>query len=244
MAISFRALRRQVRSIWAPPPLSEFADYDDYWEARGDAVGLDSMRWRIAADLIPDGATVLDVGSGSCEFATYLTSQKPGGSVTTADVAERAVQLARQAGFTSFQLDLCTGTIEENYDYITCLEVLEHIPESERALAALGAASRHLIVSVPNVGYVFCRLRLLLGRFPLTNCVHHIKEHVRFWTLRDFRYWASVQGYQVVGVHGHAGVPFLYKRAPGWFASGIVYELVPIRSDADVPTGPRLRAPS
>ena len=54
-------LRGRLTKMGRPAPMRDFADYDDYWTRR-ITVGDTMPRWKIAAELIEDGATVLDVG--------------------------------------------------------------------------------------------------------------------------------------------------------------------------------------
>jgi hypothetical protein len=65
----------------------------------------------------------------------------------------------------------------------------------------------------------------LFGRFPTTNCVYHIKEHVRHWTLTDFREWTARLGLQVTHVEAQYGAPLLRRWWPGMFAKGLVYRV-------------------
>src|SRR5687767_8929769 len=129
-------------------------------------------------------------------------------------------------GLKARRLDIATEKIEGEYDIVTSFEVLEHLPEAECGLRTLKHAFRkQLIVSIPNVGYIGCRLRLaLFGRFPITMCRMHIKEHVRHWTERDFREWVASEGLTVIRVEGQYGPDWLpWKLFPGLFAKGLVY---------------------
>jgi hypothetical protein len=143
--------------------------------------------------------------------------------------------MATAAGFQAMVIDLARDEIDGMYDYVTCFEALEHIPDAEIALLRLKRAARQkIIVSVPNVGYISSRLRLaIFGRFPLTNCVFHINEHVRHWTPKDFAEWAEHHGLSVDQQAGQYGVPGLWERWPSLFAAGMVYVL----SATDVPIG-------
>lgn len=71
-----RRLSARLRSSRAPLRMQRFEGYNDYWDARGGEPIIDP-RWQIAASMIPDRATVLDVGWGAGGFLAYLTSQRP-----------------------------------------------------------------------------------------------------------------------------------------------------------------------
>jgi methionine biosynthesis protein MetW len=226
---TLHGLRRRWASYSAPAPMTEFDDYDSYWNQRGE-LHEDLARWRLAAEIIPDGATVLDVGCGTGEFLAYLKSKRPNVRAAGLDFSERAVEITRAKGFEATKLDLQLEEVVGEYDYITCFETLEHIPEAELTARRLAlSVRRQLIVSVPNVGYIDNRIRLgLFGRFPNTNCIMHVKEHVRFWTLADFKQFASACGLKIVRVEGQYGGRWLpWERFPSLLSPGLFYVLEP-----------------
>ena len=220
-------LRRRIRRLTAPLPMDEFPDYDAYWRARG-GLGLVVRRWQIAAEIIEPGSTVLDVGCGSGEFLRYLRSASPTVQATGCDVSVVAVDGLRKDGFDALQIDLRVEDIPDQFDYVTCLEVLEHIPDAEAAIRRLKASFRkQLIISIPNIGYFEHRVRLgLFGRFPNTSCIFHVNEHVRHWTPRDFREWVDHFGLKVVRLEGQQGMRVApWKRFPALWAEQVVFVL-------------------
>ena len=213
------------RRLSGPPPMNEFSDFDNYWEQRGRLKTI-FRRWEVAADYIEDGASVLDVGCGTGEFLAYLKSRRPNTKCTGVDFSDNAISITRSQGFDADRANLAEEDLTGTFDYVTCFEVLEHIPEAEIALRRLKKCfRRQLIVSTPNVGYFGCRLRLaVFGRFPITMCVMHIKEHVRHWTPKDFKEWVAREGLRVVRVEGQYGLRFTpWKLWPSLFARGVVY---------------------
>lgn len=71
------------------------------------------------------------------------------------------------------------------------------------------------------------------GRFPITTIIYHMKEHLRFWTPKDFDEWAKTVGLKVDATHGQfvrgdAIVKFFIKKFPKLFASQIIYECSPL----------------
>ncbi len=223
---------RTIRSILAyqlhPPPMEEFADYDEYWRKRGAPSGI-YRRWQIAAAAMETGSRVLDVGCGSAGFLAYLKQRRPDLVLAGCDMSPAAVARAREAGFDAFVHDIGLAPLSGTYDYITCFEVLEHIPHAEAAFRNLTAAFRKkLFVSVPNIGCLRCRTRLaLFGKFPLTVCNLHVNEHVRHWTPRDFAYWMSREAMTIERMDGQYGLRGFYRWFPGLFAHGVVYTLAP-----------------
>jgi 2-polyprenyl-3-methyl-5-hydroxy-6-metoxy-1,4-benzoquinol methylase len=229
------AMRRSVARLRRPLPLAELGDesfYESYWGRRldlePDIVTTAPARARIVSEFVEPGWSVLDLGCGDGSFLQCLREQVPGIEVRGADVSETALERARGRDIEAVQLDLTDPDVEipGPADVVTALEVIEHLPDAERAARkAAAAARRYLIVSVPNLGFVESRLRLLMGRGPLTNVVHHVREHLRQWTVHDFREWAAHLGLRIVAERPTRPVAFmgLGERVPTLFSSGMLY---------------------
>jgi 2-polyprenyl-3-methyl-5-hydroxy-6-metoxy-1,4-benzoquinol methylase len=218
-------LRDRWRAHFGPAPLNEFKDYDEYWEKRG-ALEIVFRRWVFAAEHMTQGASVLDVGSGSGDFVRYLRQFRPDVDLTASDLSAVAMQSASRAGVKAVRLDISREDILGQFDYVTAFEVLEHIPNAEDALRRmLEAAREQVLISIPNVGYIISRLRLgLFGRFPITNIQFHMAEHVRHWSPKDFKEWIEYLGYRVVHMEGQYGSKYLpWKRYPQLFSPGMIY---------------------
>jgi methionine biosynthesis protein MetW len=235
--------RRSFERLRQPLPLAELSGdrfYDAYWRKRlelePEIVTTAPARAKIVAEFIEPGWSVLDLGCGDGSFLTCLADRVPRLSVRGADVSEQALAAAKEKGVETFVFDLAepSARIPGTYDAVTVLEVIEHVPDAESALLrAAAAANRILIVSVPNLGFIENRLRLLLGRGPLTNVVHHIREHLRHWTVHDFREWTAALGLRIVAERPTRPVKLLGlgRRWPSLFAAGMLYVIEPVRSD-------------
>ena len=225
-----RRVRNRLSTYNTPLPLDDFEGYDGYWEGRerGGKTTEILPRWKLAVEKIPDGASVLDVGCGSGGFLMYLREQRPNCRVRGTDISQHAVDLARERGLDTFQADLTVDKLEDEYDYITGFEMIEHVHEAEKVLVAMrDATRRQLILSLPNTGYIEHRARLaLFGRFPNTQIKFHAKEHIRFWTVKDFRDWADHFDLDVVDIQGQWGLHFMpWRSRPALFSPQIVYTL-------------------
>jgi methionine biosynthesis protein MetW len=232
-------LRRSVKRLRRPLPLADLGGnsfYDAYWERRLDlepeVVTTAPGRARIVSEFVQPGWSILDLGCGDGSFLECLRREVPGIEVRGADVSATALAAARARGLEVIPLDLSEveAEVPRGHDVITLLEVIEHVPDAEAVVRKAAAAARkYLIVSVPNLGFVESRIRLLAGRGPITNVVHHVREHLRQWTVRDFREWADHLRLEIVAERPTRPIALfgVGRRWPALFSSGMLYVLRP-----------------
>jgi 2-polyprenyl-6-hydroxyphenyl methylase/3-demethylubiquinone-9 3-methyltransferase len=117
-----------------------------WWDPDGEFRPLHEINplrldWiRRYADL--DGSKVLDIGCGGGILAEAMAAA--GATVTGLDMAEKPLAVARLHQIESgLDVDYQQGTAEElaskeagRYDVVTCLEMLEHVPEPSQVIAS------------------------------------------------------------------------------------------------------------
>lgn len=102
--------------------------------------------------------TLLDVGSGRGVFLLPFLEEFPHVQVTSLDLLDKRVTFLNELAsggysrLTAFEKNICDQPFPENtFDVVTLLEVLEHIPEVDRAVAAaVKMAKQHVVVTVPS----------------------------------------------------------------------------------------------
>lgn len=100
---------------------------------------------------------LLDVGSGRGVFLFPFLCAFPNTPVTSVDLLDYRVEFLndiRCGGMdqlTAMQMDICGNALPENsFDVVTMLEVLEHIPDVQKAVcSAVRLAKRYVVVTVP-----------------------------------------------------------------------------------------------
>lgn len=172
-----------------------------------------------------DTLTILDIGCGDGAVLQYLKTKRPNMHGIGIDFSEPVLERVRAAGFEAHALDVSNTTelVLPSADYAILFEVIEHVRDSELLIQkALASVTKGVFISIPNSGFFTNRLRLLMGKFPMQWVVHP-NEHLRFWTVRDTRWWIGALGWSSHSVvRTYQGVPILKNIAPSWFAAGIV----------------------
>jgi methionine biosynthesis protein MetW len=209
--------------------------YDRYWCAR-DPVTV-GRRFELLAALVGERASVLDVGCGEGMFLEHVARTR-GAKGVGVDISAAAVERVRRRGLEAEVADVGRGELPTGrFDHVVCAELLEHIAEPELVLrAAATRATKSVLVTLPNSGWYADRLRLLFGRFPV-QWLHHPAEHLRFFTLADFRDFARDLGFRIRSLHAATGLPVLMNWFPGLFAQQVVYELEVAPTQAAPVTG-------
>ena len=211
-----------------PMPLREFTDYDDYWEKRGRQEPKYRFVW--VAGQLPEKGKVLDIGCGDGAFLEYLHEERPELELLGIDGSKAAIEKLREKGIQGEVVaDLNTPDLTDfqECDVIVAMEIIEHLPEPELLMEEfLKTNAETFYITIPNLGFIVNRLRLALGgRMPNTAIVYHIKEHLRFWTVRDFYQWADHCGFKVVSHTGQNGFAGLWRIFPALFARQMIYVL-------------------
>lgn len=208
---------------------SEEVNYDTYWDARANSGTklnkFQKERVEYVQEVIGNGeVSLVDIGCGNGKILHALKKRCIVTNATGIDISEKELEEAKTLGIETLNLDIQDKKDRSHIpeaDHLLLFEMLEHIPDSEDLLLiSYKKVRKGVFFSFPNTGYFKHRLRLLLGRFPLQWKVHP-GEHVRFWTMRDVRWWMRALGFENYKLHGYRGVPVLNKVWPSLFAAGI-----------------------
>ena len=103
-------------------------------------------------------SSLLDVGSGRGAFLFPLLTEIPGVDVTSIDILSHRVDLLQSvaiggiSNLHALERNLCDWDVPDgSFDAVILLEVLEHIPDVEKAVAnAVRIAGKYLVVTVPS----------------------------------------------------------------------------------------------
>ena len=160
--------------------------------------------------IIPSGASVLDIGAGNGILARLLTSLDRGVAIDAIEpdpVARAAAAPFYRSIFTGKLEDYLAGSRadETRYDFIVLADVLEHLANPEPLLEqvkALLSSGGRIVISTPNIAFASVRLALLDGRFDYVDSGILERTHLRFFTLKTLqRLFAAVRLYPSAQFH-------------------------------------------
>jgi trans-aconitate methyltransferase len=132
--------------------------YDEGWEGGWDDMKVFGPTARHTRRLIfklLDGIsfdTVLDAGCGTGVLLQQISQEYPRVQLTGSEYSPHGIEFARKRlpDVEFHALDLSKASLQRKFDLITCIDVLEHIPDDRAALKnLLQMTGGHMILAVP-----------------------------------------------------------------------------------------------
>lgn len=172
--------------------------YEEYWKERLRKEPEESKVTLSRAKVIEkffesrDLGRVLDVGCGDGTLLSILSDKYNYSGLYGIEISTEAGQTAEKKGINCYIQNVESQFPFESrsFDTIICSEVLEHLVIPENALREVYRVAKSyakIIFSVPNIGYVKNRIKLLFGKSPFEQGRFSANEHLHFWTKESFR---------------------------------------------------------
>jgi methionine biosynthesis protein MetW len=164
----------------------------------------------IIASLVPEGSRVLDLGCGNGELLAHLRQTK-GCSGYGVEIADAGVLGCVQRGVDVIQANLEDGLAlfdDASFDVVLQLDTLQHLRNTERMLRETARVGRIGVVSFPNFAHWPNRLRVAVGRMPVTKVLPYDwydTPNIRVGTYADFEVLARKLGLHVTDSFGLQG---------------------------------------
>ncbi len=181
-----------------------------WWDPEGDLKTLHEINplrlsWIIeqAGDLA--GKQVLDVGCGGGILSEALAAA--GADTTGIDMAESSLQVARlhllesghQVTYRLASAEALASETTEEYDIITCMELLEHVPDPLSVIQSCARLLRpggHLFLSTLNRNPKAYLFAILGAEYLLRLLPTGTHEYSKFITPSELMGWVRAAGLQ------------------------------------------------
>jgi len=147
--------------------------------------------------------TLLDIGCYTGVF--HLFYEKYFSRIELADVADqRATPVIDRFPFHIFSLDASTLPLGiKEYDFINCLEVIEHVADDRKAVTNLFTLLKpdgYILLSVPNKLRMYERVKRSLGfrnKFPTRSADDYINVHYREYSIDEIKNLLKSFGFRI-----------------------------------------------
>lgn len=205
-----------------PGELAKFALLaNSWWDLEGDCKPLHDMNpcrgGFIASRSLLDGATVLDVGCGGGILSEYLADL--GAVVTGIDASAELISVAQlHARSTNKSIRYVCTTIEEfeetsvnSYDVVTCMELLEHVPDPQRLVGECARRlgnSGNLFFSTINRTAKAYGSAILTAEYLLKILPRGTHDYAKFIKPSELARWGRSSGLETRELRGMSYNPF------------------------------------
>lgn len=180
---------------------------EDWWNTTGPMQALHRINPCRAAYISKTCAlknkNILDVGCGGGILAESLA--KSIANVTAIDASEETLQVAKQhAKAENLTINYKLITVEElavtqpaHYDIITCMELLEHVPDPHSIIAACAQLTKKngtVFFSTINRNYKAFLGAIIAGEYLLGMLPKGTHEYNKFITPAELNTWGQAAG--------------------------------------------------
>ncbi len=159
------------------------------------------------AQMIPQGAHVLDLGCGDGALMAFL-KQERGCTGYGVEISDAGVHACIARGVNVIQANLDAGLSmfrDKSFDVVLQIDTLQHLRNAETMLLETARVGQLGIVAFPNFAHWPNRLQVLQGQMPVTKTLPYQwydTPNIRVGTYKDFEQLAQKNGLRIQNSFG------------------------------------------
>ncbi len=159
------------------------------------------------AQMVPQGARVLDLGCGDGALMAHLQTTR-GCTGYGVEIDDANVHACIARGVNVVQLNLDEGLAmfqDQSFDVVLQIDTLQHLRNAEVMLRETARVGRLGIVAFPNFAHWPNRLQVLQGQMPVTKTLPYQwydTPNIRVGTFKDFWQLAQKNGLRIQDAFG------------------------------------------
>lgn len=168
----------------------------------------DRLTMQAIAQLVPQGARVLDLGCGDGAMLAYLQEHR-GCTGYGVELDDTNVLACAERGVNVLQLNLEQGLLgmfaDQSFDVVLQIDTLQHLRNAEVMLRETVRVGRMGILAFPNFAHWPNRMSVLKGRMPVTKRLPYEwydTPNIRVGTYADFAQLARKNQLRVLDSFG------------------------------------------
>ncbi|MBW1929011.1 MAG: methyltransferase domain-containing protein [Deltaproteobacteria bacterium] len=187
-------------------------------------------RHEVALRLLQGGERLLDIGCWNGYLLERIREKNIYRELYGVDIVPEAIETVRAKFFKAHVVDLNKDPLpfhDDFFDGVTMLAVLEHIFDPYAVIQEVRRVLRpggQLVIDVPNAASLTNRMRILLGRIPVTSTdrgwdgghLHYFTKHALDRLLRE-------EGFDILQRKTTGGKPWLRERWISLLGGELIY---------------------